>query len=124
MGGHLQQVVRTSDIAARWGGEEFVVALTSTDAEGARCFAERLRASIEALAVLDPTTGNRVPITASIGVACYRSGESLDALVDRADRAMYAAKSGGRNRAVVVSNDPDRQSAEVVPQSGVVSAPS
>ena len=124
LGGHLQQAVRASDIAARWGGEEFVVALTSTDAEGARCFAERLRASIEALAVLDPATGNRVPITASIGVACYRTGESLDTLVDRADRAMYTAKTGGRNRAVVAPNEHDRQSAEVVPQSGVVSAPS
>jgi two-component system, cell cycle response regulator len=102
LGRHLRSQVRTSDSAARWGGEEFVVALTCTNAEGASCFSERLRASIEKL-VVHAANENLVPITASIGFASYRSGESLDSLVDRADRAMYVAKSSGRNRVAAAS---------------------
>jgi two-component system cell cycle response regulator len=98
----LMEQVRTSDLAARWGGEEFVMALTCTDAAGAACFCERVRGAVESLAIEAPD-GVRVPVTASIGFATYASGESLDALVERADKAMYAAKSGGRNRVVQAS---------------------
>ncbi len=94
---------RNTDLAARWGGEEFVMALTSTDGAGAACFCERLRTAIEGLEMAPE--GERVPITASIGFAAYLPGESLDAFVDRADKAMYAAKSSGRNR-VVGATDP------------------
>jgi diguanylate cyclase (GGDEF)-like protein len=97
LGRHLMSQVRASDYTARWGGEEFVVGLTCTSSSGGMQFAERLRKSIEALSISDPA-GTPVPVTASIGVAGFRTGESLDALVDRADRAMYAAKSSGRNR--------------------------
>src|SRR5688572_7449087 len=97
LGRHLKSQIRASDIAARWGGEEFVVALTCTAEKGAMQFAERLRHSIEALSVADGG-GTRVPVTASIGVSCYRAGQSLEAMVDQSDKAMYVAKSNGRNR--------------------------
>lgn len=99
MGRCLNQQIRNTDLAARWGGEEFVMALTSTDRQGGACFCERLRGAIETLLILTPT-GERVPVTASIGFASYTPGESLDAFVDRADKAMYVAKSTGRNRVV------------------------
>ncbi len=97
MGDLLREHLRRSDMAARWGGEEFVVAYTSTDSAGVRVAAERLRETIEHHAVADDA-GLRIPITASIGIASLRLGESLDSLVDRADRAMYASKTAGRNR--------------------------
>jgi two-component system cell cycle response regulator len=100
LGRHLSASVRKTDVAARWGGEEFVIALTSSALSGATIFAERLRGTIEALEVVD-SEGARVPITVSIGLAEYQHGDSLDALVDRADRAMYQAKSTGRNRVAV-----------------------
>ncbi|HMJ15095.1 MAG TPA: diguanylate cyclase [Polyangiaceae bacterium] len=105
LGKTLLQQARLSDTAARWGGEEFVVALTCTDAAGGVTFSERLRAAIEAMVVLD-SDNEPVHVTASIGVATYIPGDSLDSLVDRADRAMYAAKSSGRNR-VVTAAGPD-----------------
>ncbi len=97
MGRLLGRHLRTSDNAGRWGGEEFVVAFTSTDVAGARTGAERLREAIEELVVVNDA-GERIPITASIGVATRQPGEGLESLVSRSDRAMYAAKSSGRNR--------------------------
>jgi len=96
MGASLKRILRIPDIAARWGGEEFVVALPSTDAEGAQIAAERVRSAVEALAV--EHEGKRIRFTVSVGVASLRAGETLESLVDRADHAMYAAKVGGRNR--------------------------
>jgi two-component system, cell cycle response regulator len=94
--------LRTPDLAARWGGEEFVVALASTNTEGAAVVAERLRLAVTALSISHE--GRPIPVTASFGVATLRPHESLDSVVDRADRAMYGAKVGGRNR-VVIAND-------------------
>jgi diguanylate cyclase (GGDEF)-like protein len=93
----LAASVRSCDVVARWGGEEFVVALPSTPLAGAIQVAARMRAQLEEHEILDPD-GNRVPVTASFGVAQLLPQESLDQLVDRADRAMYGAKSAGRNR--------------------------
>jgi diguanylate cyclase (GGDEF)-like protein len=89
--------MRACDFVARWGGEEFVVCLTSTDSAGGHIKAERVRAVVEAMVVLGED-GARIPVTVSIGLAARASGESLDAVVARADHAMYAAKQGGRNR--------------------------
>ncbi len=88
---------RLSDLAARWGGEEFVVTYLSADREGALVAAERLRARIEAMEVRDER-GARIPVTASIGVATLRPDDTLGSLVGRADQAMYEAKAAGRNR--------------------------
>jgi len=90
-------IVRSCDVVARWGGEEFVVALPSTSLDGAMLVADRIRAALEVLPITDPS-GQILNVTASFGVAELEAGETLDQVVDRADRAMYAAKSAGRNR--------------------------
>jgi diguanylate cyclase (GGDEF)-like protein len=96
LGTLLASELRTCDVAARWGGEEFVVLLPNTDCAGGGVLAERLRAAIEALDIRYET--HVIRVSASLGVAELLAGESPEALIDRADRAMYAAKVGGRNR--------------------------
>lgn len=96
LGALLHQQLRTPDLPARWGGEEFVIALPNTDGAGGAVVAERLRGAVQALQLTH--AGASIPVTASFGLAAYRPGESIESLVDRADRAMYAAKLGGRNR--------------------------
>ncbi|HEY3312848.1 MAG TPA: diguanylate cyclase [Anaerolineales bacterium] len=88
--------VRTPDIFSRYGGEEFVLALPETSLKDALMVAERLRKAIEAL----DQEVDGIPITASFGVAVSSldSGLTLDALVHRADEAMYKSKHAGRNR--------------------------
>jgi two-component system cell cycle response regulator len=93
----LASVARRSDIVARWGGEEFVVALPQTGEAGARIAAERVRRAI-AEAVHPMPEGDRLGVTASIGVASADAPWSTDSLVRAADEAMYAAKARGRNR--------------------------
>ncbi len=96
LGELLRDHVRLSDLAARWGGEEFVVTYTNTDEAGAMIAAERLRIAIEAADV--SFDGKRIPFTASLGLASAGPGETLESLVERADRAMYMSKHSGRNR--------------------------
>lgn len=95
----LNRTLRTCDIVARWGGEEFVLVLPNTSLAGAEEVAERVRAEL-ASAVINDGNGDAVPVTASFGVAAYGGAETLEQVIDRADRAMYLAKSGGRNRVV------------------------
>jgi two-component system, cell cycle response regulator len=103
--GHLlQRTLRNTDFAARWGGEEFVISLTCTDVDGGRVVAERTRAVVEGMLVYD-SAGARIPVTVSVGLASLLPDETVDQLMDRADRAMYAAKYGGRNRVGV--DDPN-----------------
>ena len=89
----LQESARASDIAARCGGEEFVLVLPMTDAPGAATIAERLRAAIEA------APWPHRAVTVSVGV-CVLNMEMDDGgdLIASADRALYAAKAGGRNQ--------------------------
>jgi diguanylate cyclase (GGDEF)-like protein len=100
MGRLLGQLLRKLDFVGRWGGEEFTVALPSTDVEGAAIVAERVREAVAAMPVKD-ATGDPIPVTASIGVAAYQEGDTVDTIFDRADRAMYVAKTSGRNRVSV-----------------------
>lgn len=93
----LSKTGRRSDIVGRWGGEEFVIALPHCDGNGARVAAERLRGRLESTPVVLPN-GQPLAVTASFGVATFEPGEPLDAIVARADRAMYSAKNAGRNR--------------------------
>jgi diguanylate cyclase (GGDEF)-like protein len=93
-----RSVKRTTDVAARVGGEEFALLLPETDAAGALSLAQRLRAAIEDIdaALL---LGDRATITASIGVATVAGGRDDPAeVLRRADQALYRAKNGGRNR--------------------------
>jgi two-component system, cell cycle response regulator len=117
LGSLLVEHLRKGDIAARWGGEEFVVALTSTDRENAPIAAERLRAAIEEMIVTDGD-GERIPVTASFGVAAWRASENVEAVVDNADRAMYGSKAAGRNR-VTVAVEPVLVSARPKPRTSV-----
>jgi diguanylate cyclase (GGDEF)-like protein len=96
MGAILKANLRMPDIPARWGGEEFVVALPSTSLSGAETVAERLRAAVEESNIQHD--GAKVPTTISIGVAELSAEDTLEAVVERADHAMYEAKSSGRNR--------------------------
>jgi diguanylate cyclase (GGDEF)-like protein len=93
----IRTTVRGVDIPCRYGGEEFLVILRSTARDGAVVIAERLRANVEAMVV----DGQKVTI--SVGVACYRDVVPANpaAFVEAADKALYAAKHGGRNRVVV-----------------------
>jgi diguanylate cyclase (GGDEF)-like protein len=88
----VSRAIRGSDVAARWGGEEFLVVLPGTDLEAAHCAAERIRAAVEGFH-LSPSHG----ITVSAGVASYRSPERLAEMIARADRKLYEAKACGRN---------------------------
>jgi diguanylate cyclase (GGDEF)-like protein len=89
------ETVRTVDVAARWGGEEFALVLPGTDAEGGAQLAERAREALEARTLLTPD-GEPLRITASFGVAAFPThGERL---VEAADAALYRAKRSGKNR--------------------------
>jgi two-component system cell cycle response regulator len=94
----LSSIARKSDFVARWGGEEFVVALSQTAEAGARVAAERVRRAIaESKYVLPNGTEHRA--TASVGLASAEAPDwQLEELLSRADKAMYAAKHRGRNR--------------------------
>ncbi|HEY0613640.1 MAG TPA: sensor domain-containing diguanylate cyclase [Candidatus Elarobacter sp.] len=96
-------MLRPGDVLARWGGEEFIAFLSETDREGAYQVAERLRAAVAALAIphrRSSVRGNVVTISA--GVATLGGpDDALDALVDRADAALYRAKNAGRNTVAV-----------------------
>ncbi len=92
---------RSSDFVARYGGEEFVVLLPDTDAAGAQAVAQRMLEHVRQITLR--SDGLAVRVTCSIGVATCKpsiSGRATD-LVQRADEALYAAKHGGRNRAVL-----------------------
>lgn len=85
--------IRKIDVLGRWGGEEFILVFPEIDLQGARAAAEKIRAAIAAF-----DFGQVGPRTASFGLAEYRTGETVRQLIDRADKALYRAKSGGRNR--------------------------
>jgi diguanylate cyclase (GGDEF)-like protein len=91
----LQRTVRTTDTAARYGGDEFAVLLPETNREGAMAVAEKLRRDSEALAERGART------TVSIGLVVYpHDGETVERLLTEADNALYLAKKGGKNRVV------------------------
>ncbi|MDQ2075560.1 GGDEF domain-containing protein [Marinimicrobium sp. ABcell2] len=90
----IKNVCRSTDMSFRYGGEEFVVLLSNTHQEGARIIAERIRAEVNAL-----PTDAQPGISVSIGISTRNAGqqEHVDALFERADRALYKAKAHGRN---------------------------
>jgi diguanylate cyclase (GGDEF)-like protein len=91
---------RPADLVARYGGEEFIALLVDTGPEGARMLAERMRVGVEGLQIENPQSSAGPHLTVSLGVATAvpRPGMRPEDLVDRADRALYAAKEAGRNR--------------------------
>ncbi len=91
----LEHAVRSCDIVFRYGGEEFVVVLSSTDTEGALLLAERVRKTISSKCI--QYEDEEISVTASLGVASYETGETDRSLLARADTALYEAKNSGRN---------------------------
>lgn len=103
----IESQVRASDVAARYGGEEFVVLLPGTDIASALLLAERIRNAVSATPI-DLPNGETVTITLSIGISETQPAPDADdlktagdSLIARADVALYAAKSAGRDRVVV-----------------------
>jgi len=98
----LKRSIRGADMAARYGGEEFVVVLSATGEDGAAKAAEKIRRALEKEQIV--FEGARIKLTASIGLAVWPDhGASPEALVGAADRALYSAKQGGRNRVATAS---------------------
>ncbi len=96
----LRRGVRGIDLVARYGGEEFVLVMPETDAAFAASVAERLRRDVE-VAPFKTRSGEALTVTVSIGLAEWQgSADTPEALVKRADQALYAAKRAGRNRVV------------------------
>lgn len=106
-------ILRREDLFARFGGEEFVALLPGSNLEKAVDVAERIREYIAATGIR-LNTGKVISVTISIGVAMYRTGDSLDDLIKRADTALYEAKERGRD--LVCSEDFDTSGQDRVPE--------
>ena len=100
VGRRIEGRLRDGDVAGRLGGDELLVLLPETDADGAATLAASIRDAIAAEPVTVPASGP-IDVTVSLGSAAWQ-GESGAELLDRADRALYAAKGAGRDRAVAL----------------------
>lgn len=101
-----RQLLRRTDKAGRYGGEEFVALLPETDLAEAMSLARRLNRQISCT-VITPEHGSPIPVTISAGVATLAPGESGEALIHRADQALYRAKQGGRDRVEAATTPTD-----------------
>jgi diguanylate cyclase (GGDEF)-like protein len=98
-GRRLQSTLREQDLSARRGGEEFAAYFPETDAAAALAVCERVRRQVAGRPLAWESV--EIPLTVSVGVAACRAGDTAESLLARADAALYAAKEGGRNRAIV-----------------------
>jgi diguanylate cyclase (GGDEF)-like protein len=93
----IKTTIRAADVAARFGGDEFVILMPDTNTEQAIKSGQRLRLALAEITI--PASQQRFHITLSIGVASLSAGaNSIDILLEHADRALYATKQGGRNQ--------------------------
>ena len=100
----IRSTVRGADLACRFGGEEFVVVMPDTHPETAAAVAERLRFVVESEPFVLRQSGVSLNITASLGICSTAHGvASAEDLLRQADRALYEAKHGGRNRVVAAA---------------------
>ena len=100
----LTDNIRGTDIAGRYGGEEFGVILAGSDNKTSKIFAERFRKSVEALSL--SSGGKKVKITVSIGLAEFSNDvDDYKELIERADKALYESKRSGRNRITIYSKE-------------------
>jgi diguanylate cyclase (GGDEF)-like protein len=95
----VRNFLRKEDFVARYGGEEFAVVMMDASLEDARGLAERVRKSVRGLLIEHGV--HSIDVTISIGLSSLLPGETASAWVDRADRALYDAKTKGRARVVV-----------------------
>lgn len=94
----VRRVVRSADLICRMGGEEFVIVMPDTALNIATKVAERVRSAIESEPFRIDQAGHTIPVTTSIGIAERGADANADALMRRADKALYESKSSGRNR--------------------------
>jgi len=100
----LMKNTRSSDVVARFGGEEFIILLPLTNIQGAYELAEKLRVVTQDSKVkID--NGDIVTFTISLGISSIDKSDSIEEFLHRADKALYAAKTNGRNRVVTASNE-------------------
>ncbi|MGJ5090560.1 sensor domain-containing diguanylate cyclase [Bradyrhizobium oligotrophicum] len=101
----INSSIRTTDKAARFGGEEFVVLLREIDQPTALLLADRIRRNIEVATIENGSTC--VPATVSIGLSLLEDGDrDIQDMIERADQGLYAAKTSGRNRVVLMAPSP------------------
>lgn len=94
----IENTARESDHIFRMGGEEFAVLLNATDLKGAELLAERLRKAVQSLSIKH--ADEKFNLTVSMGVTQYCVNESLEMMMERSDKALYEAKTSGRNKVV------------------------
>ncbi len=99
----MTECARGSDVIYRYGGEEFVILLRNTDEPGATLLAERIRKAIES--ILLKYDNFDIRFTASAGLATLSKTDNFESLLERCDKALYAAKEQGRNRVVVSESE-------------------
>ena len=92
----IQQALRETDQIFRFGGEEFIALLNNTDIENARLIAERIRLNVAMTPI--PLKNEEVLVTISAGVSSLKNEDTEESLLERADSALYRAKSEGRNK--------------------------
>jgi diguanylate cyclase (GGDEF)-like protein len=97
----IRKNVRQVDIICRYGGDEFVVILPSTHVKGAKFVAEKVRNSVASLDLLNVENHKVIRVTLSGGVAEFKEGMNKEQLISLADRALYSAKSEGKNKICV-----------------------
>ncbi len=103
----LKQTIKGQDITARYGGEEFAVVLPNTALRQALTVADHIRRAVMAKELKKKSTGEILGrVTISVGVSMLKQGDDTDALIERADACLYAAKRNGRNR-VICEVDPE-----------------
>ena len=107
VGMSLKQTIKGQDITARYGGEEFAVVLPNTALRQALTVADHIRRAVMAKELKKKSTGEILGrVTISVGVSMLKPGDDTDALIERADACLYAAKRNGRNR-VICEVDPE-----------------
>ena len=105
-GGIIRRMIRDSDVACRFGGEEFAVILPETGRIGAYAVAERIRAEVERHFSRTPVENRIVLMTLSGGVACFPAdGADPEILLSRSDQALYQAKTRGKNRIITYHSE-------------------
>jgi len=96
----IRNNIRSSDLLVRFGGEEFLLILPNARAVEALRIAEKLRVTIEKEIIY--TSDKEIDLTMSFGISTPKRGDSAEGLIERADKALYMAKSRGRNRSEYV----------------------
>jgi diguanylate cyclase len=103
----IKQNVKSHDVVARYGGEEFVIVLPGTSLRTAITVADKIRRAVMAKELKKRSTGEHLGrVTISFGIAALRPDDTPQALIERADTCLYAAKRSGRNK-VICEADPE-----------------